>query len=129
MIILGAGIAGMTTAYEMNKLGYNCTILEATSRAGGRCQSIRAVDVVEELDSTQICNFDEDAEIYFNPGPARIPFHHENLLRYCRTFGVNLEPFINDNRAALLHQSDAFAGSPQSAGLAGRSNPVCLSRH
>jgi monoamine oxidase len=28
--ILGSGIAGMTTALEMTKLGYDCTILEAT---------------------------------------------------------------------------------------------------
>ena len=34
--ILGGGIAGMTAAFEMEKLGYTCTILEATTRAGGR---------------------------------------------------------------------------------------------
>ncbi len=111
--ILGAGIAGMTAAYEMNRLGYVCTVLEATDRAGGRCRTIRAGDVVEELDSTQICNFDDN--LYFNPGPARIPHHHTNLLRYCRNFNVALEPFINDNRAALFHQSDAFGGTPQAA--------------
>ena len=113
--ILGAGIAGMTTAYEMNNLGYTCTLLEATARAGGRCQTIRAGDVVEEAGSTQICNFDADDGLYFNPGPARISHHHVNLLRYCRNFNVSLEPFINDNRAALLHQTDAFDGIPQTA--------------
>ncbi|MBV55232.1 MAG: hypothetical protein CMQ12_01510, partial [Gammaproteobacteria bacterium] len=113
--ILGAGIAGMTTAYEMNNLGYTCTLLEATARAGGRCQTIRAGDVVEETDSTQVCNFNADDSLYFNPGPARISHHHVNLLRYCRNFNVSLEPFINDNRAALLHQTDAFDGVPQTA--------------
>jgi monoamine oxidase len=113
--ILGAGIAGMTTAFEMSKLGYTCTILEASDRAGGRCQTIRAGDVVEELDSTQICNFDTDDNLYFNPGPARIPHHHKNLLQYCRSFNVALEPFINDNRAALFHQTSAFGGAPQTA--------------
>jgi len=115
VVILGAGIAGMTSAYEMNRLGYSCTILEATARAGGRCRTIRAGDLVEEIASTQICNFDADDGLYFNPGPARIPHHHVNLLRYCRNFNVAMEPFINDNRAALFHQTDAFDGTPQTA--------------
>jgi monoamine oxidase len=71
--------------------------------------------VVEETDSTQACNFDADDSLYFNPGPARISHQHVNLLRYCRNFNVPLEPFINDNRAALLHQTDAFGGAPQTA--------------
>ncbi len=29
IIILGAGLAGLTAAYELQKLGYRCTILEA----------------------------------------------------------------------------------------------------
>lgn len=115
VVILGAGIAGMTSAYEMNRLGYTCTILEATARAGGRCRTIRTGDIVEETASTQVCNFDADDGLYFNPGPARIPHHHTNLLRYCRYFNVPLEPFINDNRAALFHQTDAFEGTPQTA--------------
>lgn len=113
--ILGGGIAGMTTAFEMQKLGYECTILEATSRAGGRNRTLRAGDTATETDSTQVCNFDVDDDLYFNPGPARIPHHHEFLLGYCREFGVALESFTNDNRAALLHSPDAFGGQPQIA--------------
>jgi len=36
-------------------------------------------------------------------------------LGYCREFGVALEPFINQNRAALIHSSGAFGGQPQIA--------------
>ena len=36
VVILGAGIAGMTAALEMKKLGYSCTLLEAQAAAGGR---------------------------------------------------------------------------------------------
>ena len=117
VVILGGGIAGMTTALEMTKLGYSCTILEATARAGGRNRTIRAGDVVDETDSfvPQTCMFDPDDDLYFNPGPARIPHHHEFLLGYCREFTVPLEAFINDNRAALLHSSTAFSGLPQIA--------------
>ena len=112
MLILGAGIAGMTAALEMTRLGYACTVLEATSVAGGRNRTIRAGDTVVETDSSQLCSFDSDEDLYFNPGPARIPHHHEFLLGYCREFGVPLETFINDNRAALMHSAAAFGGSP-----------------
>ena len=39
VIILGAGLAGMTAAYELSKAGYQVQILEARSFAGGRCQT------------------------------------------------------------------------------------------
>ncbi len=41
VLILGAGLAGMTAAFELGKLGYNVTILEARDFAGGRCQTAR----------------------------------------------------------------------------------------
>jgi len=110
--ILGGGIAGMTTALEMTRLGYNCTILEATASAGGRNRTIRAGDAMDETDSSQTCMFDFDAELYFNVGPARIAHHHECLLGYCREFGVALETFTNDNRAALMHSTTTLGGQP-----------------
>ena len=115
VVILGGGIAGMTTALEMTRLGYSCTILEATARAGGRNRTIRGGDVAVETDSSQVCTFDLDNDLYFNPGPARIPHHHEFLLGYCREFNVPLETFSNDNRSALLHSANSFGGQPQIA--------------
>jgi len=112
VVILGGGIAGMSTALEMTRLGYACTILEATATTGGRNRTIRAGDVVSETDSTQTCTFDFDDALYFNPGPARIPHHHEFLLGYCREFGVALETFTNENRAGLLQSTAAFGGQP-----------------
>ena len=115
VVILGAGIAGMTSAFELQKLGYSVSILEATNRAGGRIRTIRSGDVVNELTSSQTCNFNVNGELYFNPGPARIAHHHEFLIGYCREFNVSLENFTNDNRAALLHSPSAFGGTPQVA--------------
>jgi monoamine oxidase len=115
VVILGAGIAGMTTALEMTRLGYSCTILEAQTSAGGRVRTIRSGDVVDEIDSMQTCQFDVDDDLYFNAGPSRIAQHHEFLLGYCRDFGVELETFTNDNRGAWLHSPNAFGGQPQVA--------------
>ena len=113
VVILGAGVAGMTAALEMTRLGYTCTILEARSSAGGRVLTLRAGDVVNEIDSSQTCQFDIDDDLYFNAGPSRIAQHHEFLLGYCREFGVELETFTNDNRGAWLHSPSAFGGQPQ----------------
>jgi monoamine oxidase len=115
VIVLGAGIAGMTAAYELSKAGYACTVLEARPRPGGRNWTIRSGDKVEETDSVQTCTFDAAPHMYFNAGPARIPHHHKALLAYCREFGVSLEVMVNDNRATLFQDDDAFQGKPVSS--------------
>ena len=110
VVILGAGISGMTAAYELSKAGYHCTILEATERAGGRNLTARAGDVIHEVDSRQWVDFDREDHMYANLGPARIPYHHRIILGYCKEFGVELEVFTNDNRAALFHNTERFGG-------------------
>src|SRR5580693_454323 len=44
VIILGAGLAGMTAAYELGRAGYKVEILEYNSRPGGRNWTIRGGD-------------------------------------------------------------------------------------
>lgn len=101
IIILGAGIAGMACAYELGKIGYDCTILEARSRAGGRCWTVRKGTDLKEVDSVQqVANLDDG--LYFNPGPARIPQHHITL-DYCKELGVPIEVFTNLNDAAYYY--------------------------
>ena len=112
VVILGAGIAGMTAARELSRAGYDCTVLEATDRAGGRSLTVRADDVIDEEDSRQRVNFDPADHLYANLGPARIPHHHRALLSYCKEFDIALEVFTNDNRAALFHNRERFGGRP-----------------
>lgn len=113
--ILGAGIAGLTAAYELRKAGYQCTVLEARDRAGGRVWTIRGGDTIVETDSIQRAAWARQPHLYFNAGPARIPHHHEGILSYCRELGVPLEVIVNDNRGALLQDDAAFGGQPQLA--------------
>lgn len=115
VVILGAGISGMTAAHELSKAGYRCTILEATGRAGGRNRTARGGDVIEELDSRQQVGFDHRDHMYANLGPARIPYHHRTILGYCKELGIELEVFTNDNRAALFHNRERFGGRPVAA--------------
>ena len=101
--VLGGGLAGMATAHELTKLGYDCRILEARMRPGGRCHTIRRGTASEETDSTQVAGFDEG--LYYNPGPMRIPHHHQITLGYCRELGVPIEVFVNENEAAYVYQT------------------------
>ena len=112
VVVLGAGIAGMTAAYELSKAGYDCIVIEGRTRPGGRNWTIRGGDVVAEIDGVQTCAFDAGEHMYFNAGPARIPHHHQAILGYCREFQVPLEVMVNDNRATFLQSDDAFGGKP-----------------
>jgi monoamine oxidase len=112
VLILGAGLAGMTAALELRKAGYRVRILEFNSRAGGRNWTLRGGDSFTELGGfKQTCEFEQG--LYINPGPWRIPYHHRALLDYCKRLGVALEPFIQLNHNAYLHASGAFDGAPQ----------------
>jgi monoamine oxidase len=106
VLILGAGLAGLTAAYELEQAGYECEILEALQRPGGRCWTVRAGSELKELDGrVKVASFDKNH--YFNPGPARIPQHHSSTLNYCRQFGLELELFANQNAAAWLYVEDS----------------------
>jgi len=116
VVILGAGIAGMVAALELGRAGYACRVLEARDRPGGRNWSLRTGGVVAETGSTQTVDWDAGDHMYFNPGPARLPFHHQGILSYCRELGVALEVMSNDNRGALMQDDTAFDGRPQRNG-------------
>src|SRR5271154_377991 len=112
VLILGAGLAGMTAALELRNAGYKVQILEFNRRPGGRNWTLRGGDTFTELGgATQTCEFEQG--LYFNPGPWRIPYHHRALLDYCKRLNVALEPFVELNHNALLHSASAFGGQPQ----------------
>ena len=98
VIILGAGIAGLVSAYEMQRAGFDCTVLEARERPGGRNWTLRAGSQLAFNDGTsQDCTFDEGN--YFNCGPARLPSVHKTMLGYCTELGVDLEVEVNSSRS------------------------------
>lgn len=112
VLVLGAGIAGMIAAYELRNAGYQVQVLEYNSRPGGRNWSMRGGDRYTELGGNmQECQFDKD--LYINPGPWRLPYHHRGILSYCKRLGVALEPFIQINYNAYLHNTKGFGGKPQ----------------
>ena len=112
VVVLGGGIAGMVAAYELRALGYECMVLEARERPGGRNWTVRGGDTVRLTDgSVQTCTWQKGH--YQDFGPARLPSTHSNILRYCRTLGVDLQVEVNMTRSALLQNDDALGGRPQ----------------
>jgi len=118
VIVLGSGLAGMVAAYELTKAGYKVSILEYQDRPGGRNYTVRGGDVIKEVGgAVQQVKFAPGN--YLNPGPWRIPFHHQALLHYCQELGVALEPFIQINLNGYLHTDKAYGGKPQRIAEAG----------
>ncbi|HEU4795533.1 MAG TPA: FAD-dependent oxidoreductase, partial [Pyrinomonadaceae bacterium] len=116
VIILGAGIGGLTAAYELTKAGYTCQIIELTERPGGRNHTARRGTVLVEKNSKgetlkQVCKFDEG--LYLNLGPGRLPYHHRRVLHYCQDLGVALEVYVMQTMANLFQTDKAFGGKPQ----------------
>ena len=111
VVILGAGIAGLTAAYELQKAHYEVILLEAKERAGGRSFTVRRDDVIEENTGTkQICKFDPGPQMYLNAGPGRLPYHHTAILHYCKILDVQLEVYTMMSRANFFEREGSWAG-------------------
>ena len=101
VVILGAGMAGLSAGYELQKAGYAITILEARDRIGGRVWTVRGGDrIVQEGRADQTCSFDEG--LYMNAGAARLPTEHHAVFHYARELGVPMEVMVNVNRSAAV---------------------------
>jgi monoamine oxidase len=112
VVILGAGIAGLVSAYELRALGYDCTVLEALQRPGGRNLTVRQGDSFTFLDgTTQTCTWEKGN--YQNFGPGRLPSIHTTILGYCRKLGVELQVEVNMSSYAHLQNDAANGGQPE----------------
>lgn len=115
VLILGAGIGGLTAAYILSRSGYRCRILEATARAGGRNHTARRGSTVledspEHGRTSQQCRF--DSGLYLNLGPGRLPYHHRRVLGYCQELGVQLEPYVMNTTGNLFQTTAGFDRLP-----------------
>ena len=98
VVILGAGIAGLVSAYELKRAGWDVTVLEARDRIGGRVWSIRGGDrIVQTGRPDQVCRFSPG--LYLNAGAARLPSRHRTILGYAKRLGVPVEVMVNSSRS------------------------------
>src|SRR3954447_26476759 len=93
VVILGAGVGGLTAALELQQAGYEVQILEAQKRTGGRSLTVPPGDVIPQMGlADQVCRFAPG--MYLNAGPGRIPYHHQAVLSHCRDLNVELEVYL-----------------------------------
>ncbi|HTV57742.1 MAG TPA: NAD(P)/FAD-dependent oxidoreductase [Verrucomicrobiae bacterium] len=78
VVILGAGLAGLSAGWQLQSAGHDVTILEAQLHPGGRVHTIR-----EGLSDG----------LYAEAGAGRIPNTHNLTLEWANHFGLSLEPF------------------------------------
>lgn len=90
--IIGGGLAGMSAAFELRKLGYDITIFDPiTERVGGRVYTYY---------------FDKDKKFYGELGAMRIPVSHEIAWHYINLFNLNTQPFIQSDPNTFTYVRD-----------------------
>jgi len=78
VVILGAGLAGLSAGWELHQSGHQVVILEAQTHPGGRVHTIR-----EGLSD----------DMYAEAGAGRIPNTHTVTREWVKYFNLQLEPF------------------------------------
>ena len=95
VVILGAGLAGLSAAWQLSEAGHDVVVLEAQRRPGGRVLTLREP-------------FSDG--LYAEAGAGRIPETHNLTLHYVRLFGLELEPFYpTSGRQVLSLRGKRFA--------------------
>ncbi|WP_291567645.1 MULTISPECIES: flavin monoamine oxidase family protein [unclassified Clostridium] len=86
--IIGGGAAGLSSAFELRKLGADITIYEALKdRIGGRIYTYY---------------FDKAKKLYGELGAMRVPASHETTWHYINLFNLKTNPFIQNNPMGFL---------------------------
>lgn len=89
VIVVGAGPAGLCTAYELKRAGMEVVLLEASQRTGGRVKTI-----FEPF----------TPNLHGEGGAMRLPQNHVLVRTYLAQFGLTgqLEPFEQENKIIYL---------------------------
>ena len=87
VIVLGAGLAGLCAAYELQNLGHTVSVLEAQMRPGGRVRTLREFG----------------PGLYTEAGAESIPGVHDLTQHYARTFGLKLVPSAVPGARSFYH--------------------------
>lgn len=88
VLVLGAGLAGLSAAWELNKAGHEVRVLEARNRPGGRVSTIREP-------------FAEG--LYAEEGAAAYSNTYTHALKFIDEFGLEKIPLAMPEQAIIYH--------------------------
>nr|XP_045007400.1 L-amino-acid oxidase-like [Jaculus jaculus] len=81
IIVIGAGMAGLTAAKILHDAGHQVTVLEASGRVGGRIETHRVAGVTW----------------FIELGAMRIPISHNLTQEFVKRSGLDLQEFYSNN--------------------------------
>jgi monoamine oxidase len=88
IIVVGAGLAGLTAAFELTEAGHVVTVLEARMRPGGRVHTLREP-------------FADD--LYAEAGAMSFSSSYSNLLRYAKLLNIPILKFEPNSLGQIYH--------------------------
>ena len=88
VIVIGSGISGLASAHQLELMGHDVTILEASSQIGGRATTIREM-------------FTDG--LYADAGGYRYAEGHHYIRNYIKHLGLTTKPFYPRSGDMLLY--------------------------
>lgn len=102
IIVIGAGVTGMTCAYELKRKGRDVLILEAQNRIGGQIKTVK------------------DGNFTFETGPNTGVVKHPEVAELFEQLGdkCKLETALESSKKRLIWKGDKFHALPSGLGSA-----------